>query len=89
VPITVTNKEFQNSMSVCVTNKVPLKRHKLRLLQSLTMYEYIIMSAEIEDELKTARGHMIPPPQHMCNGLASPACRARIYVGTKHRNNGT
>jgi len=24
-------------------------------------------------ELKTARGHMMPPPVHICNGLARPA----------------
>ena len=31
-------------------------------------------------ELKTARGHMMPPPLHVCNGLASPANAAyRMY----------
>jgi len=24
-------------------------------------------------ELKTARGHLMPPQQHLCNGLARPA----------------
>ena len=46
-------------------------------------------------ELKIARGHMMPPPQHMCNGLARPARRAdeptlELDIGTYNgTDNGT
>ena len=42
-------------------------------------------------ELKTARGHMMPPPQHVYNGLVRPAHRADEFTLAlgRHRDNGT
>jgi len=53
-------------------------------------YIYFLTNSDTENhrELKTARGHMMPPPQHVCNGLARLAYRSTLTqdIGT---DNGT
>jgi len=42
--------------------------------RTLTNMKVVVMVVIVRNQrVKTACGHMMPPPLHVCNGLASPA----------------